>query len=1606
MGKITAVLAIGICLVVFAAAGPARATEVLQAKEFQVTFDVDGHSLPMIGHDSIGDLIVYFQYPVVNGTVGNASLYYQRVANGAPTGAPVTVADSPENQWLPDVSGDYIVYTLSPNVGQLGNIELYQISTSQSRPLTSSGRAWSPMIYGDVVVWIEVTPSGAGQVAMYQIHSGVPVMSTLMAGPFPPVSQAAVGDRFIVWSQDVNNQFDLAAYDMQKGLSFMVANDPALNEMAPSTEGAWIAFETQSVTAPAGVAIKAINIDTGEQRTIADNGASNIRPIISGNLISYESNVSGKPQIYVYRIQQGDTFKVTSGMYNEQLNNLKGNLVTYVDNRNGNDGVFASYLTFVSPRPSFVSTVNNMTSVRGDHTATLLPNGTVLIAGGSNGPSCLNTAEIYDPSAGTFTATGNMTSARYRHTATLLPNGTVLIAGGYDGITRLNTAEIYDPSAGTFTATGNMTSVRYQHTATLLPNGKVLIAGGNVGTAEIYDPSTRTFTATGNMTSARYRHTATLLPNGKVLIAGGFGCNVGTAEIYDPSTGTFTAIGNIIFGRMEHTATLLPNGKVLIAGGFGGDNCITCLNTAEIYDPSAGTFTATGKMTSGRAYHGATLLPNGKVLIAGGRKDNTPTGTLNTAEIYDPSTGTFTATGNMTSARESYTATLLPNGTVLIAGGNGSTVGTAEIYDPSAGTFTATGNMTSARGIHTATLLPNGTVLIAGGVNSTTVLNTAGIYDPSVGTFTATGNMTSARGIHTATLLPNGTVLIAGGFGGDNGTTYLNTAEIYDPSAGTFTATGNMTSARGIHTATLLRNGTVLIAGGDNGTTYLNTAEIYDPSAGTFTGTGNMTSVRTGHTATLLPNGTVLIAGGFGGDNGTTYLNTAEIYDPSAGTFTGTGNMTSVRTGHTATLLPNGTVLIAGGNGSTVGTAEIYDPSTGTFTATGNMTSARGIHTATLLRNGAVLIAGGDNGTTYLYTAEIYDPSAGTFTGTGKMTSVRMAHTATLLPNGKVLIAGGNGPTCLNTAEIYDHLGYGRYWQPELNTVTSPLPLGSAFHAGGLGFTGNNTEASSGGTNNSATNYPLVQLQSIANEQVMWLIPDPSMPFTGTTFASLPIDNFAPGYALATVYVNGSPSLSQIIQVVGAAYNAYTPSEDGDSVTVSPPGSETVITFSTVSSPGYTSVTPSSSGPAPPSGFKLLGNYYNITTTATYTPPVTVCITNPAVTATSQLLHYESDLRNVTITPVIPPTICGQVNSLSPFVIAQSVNHPPVALCQNVTVPAGSNCTAPASINNGSYDPDAGDAITLTQLPAGPYQKGTTSVTLTVTDSQGASSQCTGTVTVTDNTPPSITAPAGVTAYTGVGATSCGTVVNDGVLGTATASDNCPGVTVSRNGVPTGNLFPVGTTTVTYTATDTSNNMKVATQTVTVIDNTQPTLNLPADFTVPMDRGQCSAVVNYTVTAGDNCTGVTLTSNPQSGSNFQKGTTTVNVTATDAARNTAAGSFKVTVADKENPTVSNLSATPSTLWPPNHKMVNVTINYNATDNCPGQPVCQISSVTSNEPIGSSDYTIVDAHHVNLTADRLGSGNGRIYTITVTCTDASNNSSSQVVTVSVPHDQGK
>jgi N-acetylneuraminic acid mutarotase len=347
------------------------------------------------------------------------------------------------------------------------------------------------------------------------------------------------------------------------------------------------------------------------------------------------------------------------------------------------------------------------------------------------------------------------------------------------------------------------------------------------------------------MAGPRFAHTATLLPSGKVLLAGGSDLTPSvpptlksdaTAELYDPATGRWSSTGSMTVARTGHTATLLPNGKVLVTGGdpASGGSAPGATSSAELYDPATGSWSVTGSMTFPRIYHTATLLPNGKVLVAGGSSAGPAfAGTVQSAattaaELYDPATGSWRSTGSMATARFSHTATLLPGGKVLVAGGyiGSGTTAEAELYDPATGSWRSTGAMATTRETFTATLLPNGKVLVAGGFTGSGYSFSAELYDPATGRWSFTGSMATSRENLTATLLPGGKVLVAGGDAG--GTNITAEAELYDPSTGDWSSTGSMATARYWATATLLRSGKVLVAGGDTATSGSTaSAELY-----------------------------------------------------------------------------------------------------------------------------------------------------------------------------------------------------------------------------------------------------------------------------------------------------------------------------------------------------------------------------------------------------------------------------------------------------------------------------------------------------------------------------------------------------------------------------------------------------------------------------------------------------------------------------------------------------------------------------------------------------------------------------------------------------------
>jgi hypothetical protein len=615
----------------------------------------------------------------------------------------------------------------------------------------------------------------------------------------------------------------------------------------------------------------------------------------------------------------------------------------------------------------------------------------------------------------------------------------------------------------TSTLTGSPATGREFFSATALPNGQVLVAGGqedNVGplaTAELYDPATGTWTPTGSMANVRYYHAAVLLPNGKVLVAGGATqSQTATAELYDPATGLWAPTGSLHQARNLFTLTLLADGRVLAAAGFASDGFVGPIATAEIYDPATEQWTPTGALLQARHSHTATLLPDGRVLVVAGA------GGVNasyqaTAELYDPVSGSWTAAGVLADAPPGtlteHTATLLQNGTVLVAGGgvDGWWISPAmELYDPATGQWTATATrLVANRASHTATLLPNGDVLLAGGRQFDYAEAGVEIYHPATGACTGFGFLSGTRYGHTATLLADGQVLMTGGRGA---LLTVKTAELVDPRRGTWALTGDLSSARYHHVAVRLADGRVLIAGGWDGTQHLTaTADLYNPVTARWTPTGSMANIRWLGRTTLLADGRVLLSGG---ENNTGRLDSAELYDPVTGTWRTTARLSIGRSGHTATVLADGKVLVAGGYG--LSSAELYDPATEQWTPTGDLTTVRCDHTAILLPSGQVLVVGGDE----LGSAELYDPIRGTWTATSPAPGSPSFKSGFLLPSGKVFTFGG--PLSFFSNGVYDKTGAlydpasatwtptGSFHMPTSYFAAAQLTDGQVILAGGL----------------------------------------------------------------------------------------------------------------------------------------------------------------------------------------------------------------------------------------------------------------------------------------------------------------------------------------------------------------------------------------------------------------------------------------------------------------------------------------------------------------------------------------------------------------------------
>lgn len=704
--------------------------------------------------------------------------------------------------------------------------------------------------------------------------------------------------------------------------------------------------------------------------------------------------------------------------------------------------------------------------------------------------------------------------ARAGHVALTLADGRVMVAGGQIANDGNSHVELFSPTSGSWSSTAAYFSNRTGHTMNLLPGGRVLVAGTLELTftyAQVFVPATDALTFLGAQLPAFGKHAAVEMANGQVLTTGGVGSTIAppltTCRLFTFPGATWAATGGLNVGRHSHTATRLPDGRVLVIGGItGGVGNTSVLASCELYDPTAGSWSLTGSLAQGRSAHTATLLPDGRVLVAGG--SDAAGAPLAGCELFDPAAGTWTATGGLQAARSGPTATMLPHGAVLLVGGRGAdglALASTELYHAASGQFTPGAPLLVPRAGHTASLLPGGDVLVVAGAPGVAHAEILGRRMARAGR-TISLSFTANEAIQTPVVVLAGRAATVTHLGGTHwlATVVVEPTDPQGPAAFSITATdldGN------VSVVTSTTDGTVAIIDSTPPETSITSGTPPNATSATFTFAGSdQASGVVGFEvsfdgADYLPvPGTLTLdpisqgahvlrvrAVDLAGNADPTPAEVAWVVDtlpavlrpvtftdgavdPRNGTWTTTADPNLPLFGHTATLLSNGRVLLAGGARTAGSTepAEIYDPVRATWAPAADLPIRIGGHTATLLEDGQVLVAGGAIFLPPSSQSLLYDVAANIWKATGSPALSRQNHSATRLPDGRVLVVGGsvNLSTGIDldsgTAELFDPLT--QQWSP-----AASLNVGRRGHAAALLADGRVLVVASGGYSSGPT---------------------------------------------------------------------------------------------------------------------------------------------------------------------------------------------------------------------------------------------------------------------------------------------------------------------------------------------------------------------------------------------------------------------------------------------------------------------------------------------------------------------------------------------------------
>jgi alpha-tubulin suppressor-like RCC1 family protein len=835
--------------------------------------------------------------------------------------------------------------------------------------------------------------------------------------------------------------------------------------------------------------------------------------------------------------------------------------------------------------------------------------------------------------------------------------------------------------------------------------------------------------------------------------------------------------------------------------------------------------------------------------------------------------------------------------------------------------------LAGSRGYHTATLLSNGKVLVTGGSSGSSYLTTSELYDPVLNTWSGAPSMAGTRGFHTATLLSNGKVLVTGGY---NGSSQLSSCELYDPVSNSWSGAASMVIGRYYHTATLLSDGKVLVAGGFNGSSFFTSCELYDPATNSWSTAAIMAGGRLLHTATLLSNGKVLVAGGEGPG---VFLASCEVYDPGTNTWSSAALMADRRGHHTATLLSDGMVLVTGGagiGGVALNSCELYDPVTNIWSAASTMAVIRVWHTATLLSNTKVLVAGGEGPDDYLASCELYDSVTNMWVASDSMSDSRQNHSATLLSNGKVLVIGGiSGAGYLSSCELYSPSCLAPTFvvcpsNITANTATGTCGANVSYTATATGtpaptvtysFSGATTGSGIGTGNGSTFNKGVTNVSITARNgcgsdvtcNVTVTVHDNQNP-TIVCPADLTI-NTTPGLCTGTTSLT-APSVTDNCSIYGNALNFDGGYVDvPNNVLLNPIDQLTIETW--VKRASYDIQE------------SLIEKYAYQANTFGYLLRIT-----DANKAFTMVLNGNFQGTELTGSTTLLPNVWYHlaatfnrntgvlklyVNGILDGQITGITGLPSTPGSQSLKVGARGDDAATRLTNGGVIDEariwDIERTQAQIQADMNRELNAQTGLVALYHFNQGAAG---GNNSASPGPAIDTATDESGNGFNGIlnGFTLNGSTSN-WVLG------NVGEAPISiTNDAPAE--YPIGNTTVTWTATDESDNASTCTQTVTVVDDQPPVLTCPAVSNIDRDADEggntyTAVGTEFDATATDNCaetslsytlTGVTTgTGTTLAGAVFESGVTTITWTATDGETTSVVCSFTLTVLENINPQI-------------------------------------------------------------------------------------------------------